>query len=74
MKAKLEIKHNMEANELRFHKNIIKSLMLASEHQNRILSIFQKQNKEYNEQGPYLKSFFADGSSPDFKPCFYDPS
>ena len=39
MKAKLEIKHNMGANELRFHKNIIKSPMLASKHQNRILSI-----------------------------------
>ena len=39
MKAKLEIKHNMEANELRFHKSIIKSPMLASKHQNRILSI-----------------------------------
>ena len=39
LKAKLEIKHNMEANELRFHKSIIKSPMLASKHQNRILSI-----------------------------------
>ena len=39
LKAKLEIKHNMEANELRFHKNIIKSPMLAPKHQNRILSI-----------------------------------
>ena len=29
----------MEANELRFHKSIIKSPMLASKHQNRILSI-----------------------------------
>ena len=29
----------MEANELRFHKNIIKSPILASKHQNRILSI-----------------------------------
>ena len=39
MKVKLEIKHNMEANELRFHKSIIKSPMLAFKHQNRILSI-----------------------------------
>ena len=39
LKSKLEIKHNMEANELKFHKNIIKSPMLASKHQNRILLI-----------------------------------
>ena len=39
MKAKLEVKHNMKADELRFHKSIIRSPMLASKHQNRILSI-----------------------------------
>ena len=36
----------MEANKLRFHKNIVKSPMLASKHQNRILSISKNKIKK----------------------------
>ena len=57
LKAKLEIKHNMEANELRFHKNIIKSPILASKHQNRILSISKnKIEKVINRVHPWKAS------------------
>ena len=74
LKAKLEIKHNMEANELRFHKNIVKSPMLASKHQNRILSISKNKIEKVINRVHTWKASSQLEAHLTSSPCFYGPS
>ena len=74
LKAKLEIKHNMEAYELRFHKNIIKSPMLASKHQNRVLSISKNKIEKVMNRVHTWKASSQIEAHLTSSPCFYDPS
>ena len=41
MKTKLKTKHNMKTNELKSHKNMIKSTRLTCRHQNKYIYIYK---------------------------------